>query len=130
MRRAARVDANQAEIVEALRAAGVSVLVLSQLGRGTPDLLLGTHMGNLLLEVKDGAKPPSARKLTPDEERFFSTWRGPKAVVHSTATAFEALTANGLWRPLEDRPRPVAYCPRDPGAGTSASSAPPKASGG
>jgi hypothetical protein len=46
-----------------------------------------------LVEVKDGAKPPSARQLTPDQERWHREWRGPVAVVTSVD---EALRAVGL----------------------------------
>jgi hypothetical protein len=44
-----------------------------------------------LLEVKDGAKPPSARKLTPEQEEWHRHW--PVAVVTSVD---EALRAVGL----------------------------------
>lgn len=128
MRRVARTDANQTEVVEALRAAGVSVLCLHQLGRGVPDLLVGTHRGNLLVELKDGSKPPSARKLTPDEARFFETWRGPRAVVASTAQAFEALEAHGLWRAPERAP--VLSLSRDPRTSQGASGGAAQARGG
>ena len=49
MRRAGKIDANQPEIVAALRDAGCSVLSLAQLGGGVPDLLIGR--GNLMLLV-------------------------------------------------------------------------------
>jgi hypothetical protein len=131
MRRIARTDANQREVVEALRAAGVSVLCLHQLGRGVPDLLVGTggeHAGNLLLELKDGAKPLSARRLTPDEERFMASWRGPRAIVCSVAEAFEALIAHGMWRC--GRPVPVATYRHEAVAGESKGDAPTGAGGG
>lgn len=67
MRRAARVDANQAAIAEALRSCGATVQLIHTVGKGCPDLLVGFGGINLLLEVKDGSKPPSKRKLTPDE---------------------------------------------------------------
>ena len=41
MRRAARTDANQAEIVAALRGVGASVQPLHAVGQGCPDLLVG-----------------------------------------------------------------------------------------
>jgi len=75
MRRAARVDANQEQIVSALRACGAYVRIVTQ-GDGLPDLLVGYRGYTLLLEVKDGRKPPSARKLTEAEEKFFQEWRG------------------------------------------------------
>lgn len=75
MRRANRVDANQTQIVEALRACGAYVRIISQ-GEGIPDLLVGYRGYTLLLEVKDGRKPPSDRKLTPAEEKFFMEWKG------------------------------------------------------
>ena len=75
MRRAARVDANQEQVVSALRACGATVRIVTQ-GDGLPDLLVGYRGYTLLLELKDGTKPPSARKLTPAEEKFFNEWKG------------------------------------------------------
>lgn len=52
------------------------VEILSRMGRGVPDLLVGTPRGRLvLLEVKDGSKPPSVRKLTPDQREWHQRWR-------------------------------------------------------
>jgi hypothetical protein len=87
----ARVDANQPEIVKALRAAGASVQSLANLGGGVPDLLVGWRGVNLLFEVKDGAKRPSARRLTPDEERWHRKWRGQVFVVESGKQALVML---------------------------------------
>ncbi len=82
-----RTDSNQKEIVEGLRMAGVSVKVLSQVGHGCPDLLCGFRGLNLLLEVKDGKKPPSQRKLTEAEQKFFDEWRGQRVTVESLEAA-------------------------------------------
>lgn len=91
MRRAARVDANQTQIVEALRACGATVRVVTQ-GNGLPDLLVGYRGYTLLLEVKDGRKPPSDRVLTPAEEKFFKEWTGGMlAVVESVEDALDIL---------------------------------------
>lgn len=76
VRRAARTDANHAEIVAAFRKLGCSVLSLAAMGKGCPDLLVAKHGQSLLVEVKDGAKPPSARTLTPDQEAFRRGWKG------------------------------------------------------
>jgi hypothetical protein len=63
----ARVDANQSEIDSALEAMGWLVVPTHQLGKGFPDRI-GIKAGRVVfLEVKDGTKPPSRRKLTPDE---------------------------------------------------------------
>jgi Holliday junction resolvase len=67
MRRKARTDSNHADVVKALRAVGWWVLDLSRVGEGCPDVLAGRHGRLELIEIKDGAKPPSARKLTTDE---------------------------------------------------------------
>ena len=77
---ARRVDDNQTDIVDALRACGATVRVISQ-GNGIPDLLVGYNGFTILCEVKDGQKPPSARKLTEAEQKFFDEWRGGMLVV-------------------------------------------------
>jgi hypothetical protein len=86
-----RTDGNHAEIVAALRAIGASVLDIHDLGHGAPDLLVGFRAMNLLVEVKDGRKPLSHRKLTPDEKKFFDDWRGPIYIVYSAADAVDVV---------------------------------------
>jgi hypothetical protein len=96
VRRAAKVDANQPAIVQALRAIGCSVQPLHTVGQGCADLLVGYRGRNVILEVKDGAKPPSARTLTPDQREWIAAWRGGQVwVVHSVEQAIEAVTAMG-----------------------------------
>lgn len=87
MRRAAKVDRNQAEIVAALRDAGCSVEILSSVGDGCPDLLVGFRCQNLLMEVKDGEKCPSARTLTPNQCKWHYEWRGQVSVVRTVDEA-------------------------------------------
>lgn len=91
MRRAARVDANQSTIAEALRSCGATVQLIHAVGKGCPDLLVGFGGVNLLLEVKDGSKSPSKRKLTPDEATWHEEWRGQVAIVESVEDAIELL---------------------------------------
>lgn len=93
MRTKARTDANQTEIVNALRAVGASVEILSGVGRGHPDLEIGYKGRNYLLEIKDGRKPPSRRRLTPDEAVWHSSWRGWVRVVNSVDEALAAIDA-------------------------------------
>lgn len=91
MRRAARIDANQEQIVSAMRACGATVRIVTQ-GDGLPDLLVGYRGYTILMEVKDGRKPPSARKLTEEEQKFFENWTGGMlAIVNSVDEALELL---------------------------------------
>lgn len=92
MRRAARIDDNQIEIVNGLRKFGCSVLVLSMIGKGCPDILVGYLGANYLIEIKDGNKIPSKRKLTPDEIEFISNWRGDVIVTESLQYALDILS--------------------------------------
>ena len=86
MRRAAKIDANQAEIVAALERVGCTVLSLAPMGRGCPDLLVARGMRTVLLEVK----MPKGR-LTPDQVRFLSWWRGEWFIVDSIDAALAAM---------------------------------------
>lgn len=68
MRYAARVDANQDQIVSALRAAGAYVWII-----GLPvDLLVGYKGKTILVEVKSGSK----KRLTKLQADFFENWSG------------------------------------------------------
>lgn len=93
MRRAARVDANQTEIVAALRRLGASVAITSMVGSGFPDIVVGFRGQNYIIEIKDGNKPPSKRRLTKDEQRWHNLWRGTVYVVSSID---EALAVIGI----------------------------------
>lgn len=91
MRRAAKTDRNQIEIVSALRELGASVALLHQCGGGIPDLLVGFEGRNLLLEVKDGSKKPSAQKLTACQVQWHQGWLGQAAIVTSVSDAIGLL---------------------------------------
>lgn len=87
--RAAKVDRNQSEIVQAIRATGATVLHLHTL-KGAADILVGHSCAclacghearvNSLIEIKDGSLPPSQRRLTVAETRFHHSWRGQIAI--------------------------------------------------
>ena len=83
MRRAAKVDSNQTEIVNAFRKFGCSVLPLHTVGGGCPDICVGLNRKSVLVEIKDGRKIKSARALTKDEEKFHSEWKGSLFIVES-----------------------------------------------
>lgn len=89
MRRAGRTDSNQTAVVDALRAVGAKVAITSQVGGGFPDLVVTFRDCVHLLEVKDGDKPPSARRLTPAELEFAR--QHPVAVVCTPAEALRAI---------------------------------------
>jgi Holliday junction resolvase len=94
MKKYGRTDSNQTEIVEALRKAGATVQSLAAVGAGVPDLLVGWRGMNFLLEVKDGALPPSERRLTPEQVKWHDAWIGrPVFVVKSAQEALEAIGA-------------------------------------
>lgn len=80
MRRAAKVDKNQPEIVEAFRRMGCSVLIISQL-KNCCDAFVAKGGVTVAVEIKDGSKPLSARKLTDGEREFRDSWKGQYAVV-------------------------------------------------
>ena len=92
MRRAARRDANEKEVITALREAGAFVKAVND--EGLFDLIVG-YIGPsgcehvLFLEVKDGAKPPSARALTPAEAKFHEEW--PLSNLHIINSVEEAI---------------------------------------
>jgi hypothetical protein len=68
MRYAARVDANQEQIVSALRGAGAYVWII-----GLPvDLLVGYKNHTFLVEIKTDSK----KRLTKLQADFFENWMG------------------------------------------------------
>ena len=68
MRYAARVDANQAAIIKALRDAGAYVYII-----GLPvDLLVGYNNHTWLMELKNGPR----KRLTALQQDFFGNWTG------------------------------------------------------
>jgi len=90
--RAAKIDANHEQVVTALRAAGATVQSLANVGKGVPDLLVGYQGQTLLLEVKDGHKPPSKRALNEDQLRWHGRWNGGAlAIVDSPDGALRIL---------------------------------------
>lgn len=74
-RRAARVDSNQPEVVNAFRSLGWSVLIISQL-KNCCDIIVSKNGSTIAIEIKDGSKPPSKQKLTKGEIEFKESWQG------------------------------------------------------
>lgn len=114
MRRAARVDANQPEIVAALKAMGAEVTDLSAVGSGVCDLLVSYRGQWYAIEIKDGSKPPSKRKLTDDQVDWHGRQRAKVHVVKDRAEALDAIgaTTGITWRvALGDDPQPKEQQP-------------------
>lgn len=69
MRRAAKVDGNQAVIVQTYRDCGALVQSLAALGRGVPDLLVSIDGVLALVEVKQ-----RSGTLTPAQVNWHTHW--------------------------------------------------------
>ena len=84
-----RTDRNQREIVEALRQLGISVQVLSDVGKGCPELLCGWGHKNILIEVK----VPGCY-LNKREHDWHHGWRGQADIAHSIEEAVAIIQEN------------------------------------
>jgi hypothetical protein len=80
MRRAAKRDQSEGDIVDALLSAGWSVERWSQ--RDCPDLVLGRRGINLLAEVKTGKKTRRA-----GQAKWHREWRGRVIVLRTVEEA-------------------------------------------
>ena len=91
---AARKDANHKEIVTAMRKIGAAVIDTSQIKKAFDCLVI--FQGNtFIMEIKDGAKPPSARKLTEGEiecKNLIESRGGKYHVIKSVDEALELIT--------------------------------------
>jgi Holliday junction resolvase len=87
-RRAAKVDANQAQIVSALEAAGATVQSLAAIGKGCPDILIAFRESMFLFEIKrDKAKPNELQK------KWHIAWNAPVYVVREPDEALRIIGA-------------------------------------
>lgn len=72
----ARTDSNHSQIIKDLRKLhSVTVKSVASIKKFC-DIIVGYKDRNYLIEIKDGEKPPSQRKLTPDEKEFHDEWTG------------------------------------------------------
>ncbi len=84
MRRAAKKDANHNPIADVFKAMGCSVLDLSRVGEGCPDILVGFPHTAVLVEIKT-----ATGKLLDTQLRFIRDWVGRVEVVRSEEEAIE-----------------------------------------
>ena len=82
MRRAARTDNNQHELVEALKKIGARCYYIKE----PVDLIVGFRGRTLLLEVKGEGK-----RLTQAQDEFIKTWPGEIHVCHDITEAISAV---------------------------------------
>lgn len=90
--RSPRIDNGQHLAVTALRAHGWAVVLISHWG-GPVDLLcadLQHPHAQFICEMKDGAKPPSERRLQRRCFEFLMSWPGPAAVAKTYQEAVKA----------------------------------------
>jgi hypothetical protein len=79
-----RRDANHQEVKDAFTALGCSVADTADVGNGFPDLVVGIAGVTTLVEVKT---PEGTH--TPEQERFYSEWRGSHYTVRSREQAVD-----------------------------------------
>ena len=90
VRRDSRVDANQAEIVDALRAVGATVHLIRTVRKGCPDLLVGFRRETYLMETKT-----EEGKLNDGQVEWHSNWEGrPVYVVRTIEHAWHIIGAD------------------------------------
>ena len=83
-----RTDANQAEIIAALRQVACVVQDLHLVGHGCPDLLVSRQGHIWLIECK-GIDP----RLTPDERKWHASWAGPVYIARTVEDALRIVGA-------------------------------------
>lgn len=96
MRRNPRKDANHSAVVKALEMVGCNVQDLAAVGEGCPDLLIGipTVRALAFVEIKDGDKAPSERRLTEPQQRWHARWHGyPVHIIESVSEALAIVAA-------------------------------------
>ena len=93
-----RTDANHSDIAAVMRSVGAYVIDCSQVGAGFPDLIVMFRGRIYLVEVKDGAKPPSRRRLTPAQQVLHVEVERSGCKVHIVKNKDEALALLGARR--------------------------------
>lgn len=86
-----RVDKNQTDIVNGLRACGASVQHLHIIGKGCPDIVVGFRGKNYLFEIKR-----DKGKLTDDEILWHLFWTGQVDIVTNVEEALKIISPDPL----------------------------------
>lgn len=94
MRGRKRSDTNQAAIVKRLREEGATVQLLSNVGGGVPDLLVGYKGTNYLFEVKNITTSYGKTGLNNIQKEWHVNWSGQVNVVTTIDEALTILLTN------------------------------------
>jgi len=90
MRHAARTDANQTQIIKAFRGLGAYVVPTHQL-KGFCDCIVYFRGQTFTIEIKDGSKPKSKKKLTPMEQECKEQVEARGCTYHIIETVEDAI---------------------------------------
>ncbi len=82
-----RKDANHNLIANLFRSLGWTVHDVHQIPNFA-DIIISRNRYTALVEIKDGSKPPSERRLTPGEHEFATNWSGDYLVVECEEDVF------------------------------------------
>lgn len=88
----AKKDANHNEIVDVLKKAGASIVDLSHVGCGMPDLICGFRNKTVLIEIKNTKTAYGRRGFNKNQLKWQEQWLGgPVALVDSPEAALRVL---------------------------------------
>lgn len=76
MKYGAKKDANHSDVVDALKKAGASVIDMSHVGRGFPDLIVGANSKTLLVEIKNPKTSYGRKGLNKNQTKWKELWVG------------------------------------------------------
>jgi len=85
-----KTDSNHKEISKHFEDFGCSVLKIADLPNCC-DIIVSKHGRSIFIEIKDGKKPPSARKLTDGELKFKAETKGAWRLVQSIKDADDVI---------------------------------------
>lgn len=90
-----RKDANHHSIVDTIRKVGGSVIDISVMGQGAPDLIVMTRKGIQLAEIKNTATSYGRKGLSTRQRKWAELWRGgPVYVLRTDQDAINLVTGN------------------------------------
>lgn len=79
-----RKDINQKQIIEALNKLGASVINLSNVGGGVPDIIVGFRGLTIPIEIKNDSNWYGKKGLSTSQKTFRASWRGGEIYTANT----------------------------------------------